>query len=122
MIPPLEILLDETAHAQTDLDSCYAVASPELIHFQTLFYDAIATRQAQSIADLTLQIRSNGSLNFEQGRLAYQGSLIGNLSRALEEIYPVCYQLVGKALFGAMTRRYIRQHPSQSPNLGGLWS
>ena len=95
---------------------------PELIHFQTLFYDSIATHHAQRVADLKLQIQSNGSLNFEQGLLAYQGSLIGKLSRALEEIDPVCCQLVEKALFGAMTRRYIRQHPSQSPNLGGLWS
>ena len=95
---------------------------PELFHLQTLFYDAITARHPQSIEDLNRQMQSEESLSFEQGLSAYQGSLIGKLSRALEEIYPVCCQLVGEAFFGAMARRYIRQNPSRSPNLGDYGS
>lgn len=91
---------------------------PELRELQRLFYDAIATQNPDRIQQLKPQMRSTEHLSFERGLSAYQGSLVGKLSRALEEIYPVCCRLVGVQFFTAMARQYIRRYPSQSPDLG----
>jgi len=91
---------------------------PELRELQRLFYDAIATQNPSSIQQLQPQMRSTEHLSFDRGLSAYQGSIVGKLSRALEDIYPVCYRLVGAQFFTAMARQYICRHPSQSPDLG----
>ncbi len=91
---------------------------PELSELQKLFYAAIATKDANSIQQLQPQMHSTEHLSFERGLSAYQGSVVGKLSRALEDIYPVCCRLVGAQFFTAMARQYIRRHPSQSPDLG----
>ena len=91
---------------------------PELIELQGLFYDAIATKDPHSIQQLKPQMRSTDNLSFEQGLSAYQGSVVGKLVRALEDIYPVCCRLVGTQFFTAMIRQYIRRNPSRSPDLG----
>ena len=91
---------------------------PELSDLQRLFYDAITTQDLQSIQALSPKMQSTEHLTFEQGLSAYQGSVVGKLSRALEDIYPVCCRLVGSAFFVAMAKQYIRRYPSRSPDLG----
>ncbi|PZD71576.1 hypothetical protein C1752_06196 [Acaryochloris thomasi RCC1774] len=91
---------------------------PELRELQRLFYSAIATKDSDSIQQLKPQMRSTEHLSFERGLSAYQGSVVGKLSRALEDIYPVCGRLVGTQFFTTMARQYIRRYPSQSPDLG----
>ena len=91
---------------------------PELSSLQRLFYEAIATQDPQSIQALKPQMRSTDSLTFEQGLSAYQGTVVGKLCRALEEIYPICYRLVGVDFFTAMAKHYIHRFPSRSPDLG----
>ncbi len=91
---------------------------PELIKLQGLFYGAIATKEPDSIDQLKPQMCSTEHLSFERGLSAYQGSVVGKLIRALEDIYPVCCRLVGTDFFTAMARQYIRRYPSQSPDLG----
>ncbi len=110
-----------------------ATPPSELRQLQTLFYQAIApqpkasngatpSNQASSnqdaIAQLAAQIRIQDKLSFEQGLAAYQGSVMGKLTRALEEIYPVCCCLVGAEFFAAMSRVYVRKYSSHSPDLG----
>lgn len=48
---------------------------------------------------------------------AYRNSVQGGLTKALEEIYPVCRKLVGDNFFAAMALEYIRDNPSTSPDL-----
>lgn len=50
--------------------------------------------------------------------LIYRHAILATLVRALESIYPVCRQLVGEAFFAPMGRVYVRQFPSESPDLG----
>ncbi len=111
-----------------------ATPPSELRELQNLFYQAIVPHAQQaspqiaklpvqtSIDQLATQIRSQDNLGFEQGLAAYQGSVMGKLTRALEEIYPVCCRLVGPEFFAAMSRVYVRQHPSRSPDLGDYGS
>jgi hypothetical protein len=49
----------------------------------------------------------------------YRDSVLGGLSKALAEIYPVCRALVGARFFQAMSTRYALQTPSQCPDLDG---
>lgn len=88
------------------------------MELQGLFYDAIATKVPDSIERLKPQMCSTEHLSFERGLSAYQGSVVGKLLRALEDIYPVCCRLVGADFFAAMARQYVRRHPSRSPDLG----
>ena len=47
----------------------------------------------------------------------YRNNYRGNLHDALAGAYPVVEQLVGKAFFRLVTRKFIGQHPSRSGNL-----
>lgn len=47
----------------------------------------------------------------------YRNSVIGTLQKTLQEIYPVCYKLVGHNFFIFLATEFINIHSSQSPNL-----
>jgi len=47
----------------------------------------------------------------------YRRSIVGNLVRALHATYPVVAKIVGEAFFKALSRAYVRAHPSQSGDL-----
>ncbi|MEN8174556.1 MAG: DNA-binding domain-containing protein [Pseudomonadota bacterium] len=47
----------------------------------------------------------------------YRANVMGALSRALENSFPVCRRILGDACFGAEARRYIRDHPSTDHDL-----
>ncbi len=90
----------------------------ELGDLQTLFYEALTTKKAQSTESLGQRMQAKGTLTFAQGLATYQDSVRGKLSRALEDIYPVCCRLVGDKFFAATAKVYIARFPSRSPNLG----
>lgn len=48
---------------------------------------------------------------------SYRESVLAGMIDALAETYPVCKRLVGERFFNAMALRFIRRHPSQSPDL-----
>ena len=48
---------------------------------------------------------------------SYRESVLAGMIDALAETYPVCKRLVGERFFDAMALRFIRRHPSQSPDL-----
>lgn len=56
-------------------------------------------------------------LSAEQRVGIYRDSILGGLTKALTEIYPVCRRLVGERFFEAMCERYVRGHPSGSADL-----
>lgn len=47
----------------------------------------------------------------------YRRAVLGTLTRALADIYPVCRRLTGHEFFDAMARVFVRQAPSRSPDL-----
>lgn len=51
---------------------------------------------------------------------AYRSSVMGNLTAALENTYPVVSQLVGAPFFRESARQYLLAHPSESGDLSEL--
>lgn len=47
----------------------------------------------------------------------YRNNVFLGLASALADVYPVTRRLVGEAFFAQAARRFIRIHPSRSPNL-----
>ena len=90
----------------------------ELRTLQQLFYDALVNPDSAKTQVLSQQIKAAKDLTPSQGLGIYRGSIMGNLSRTLRSIYPVCYQLVGEKFFEAMAVAYMRRFPSHSPDLG----
>ncbi len=62
-------------------------------------------------------IQARASHSATQSLQAYRQSLIGHLTQALSEIYPVCLRLLGEIFFDKLSLRYIKDHPSSSLNL-----
>jgi hypothetical protein len=90
-----------------------------LAEIQGLFRDAVFETGAEQSAMKTLSryVNSSAGLSSIQHLQIYQRTVVGTLQRALGEIYPVCQQLVGEQFFAAMTRVFVRQYPSVSPDL-----
>ena len=90
----------------------------ELKSLQESFYDGIFNPSANNI-----NIASSHILNTEQlleaDRLSiYRGSILGGITTALTSIYPVCVKLVGENYFTHMVAGYLKNYPSQSPDIG----
>jgi hypothetical protein len=52
-------------------------------------------------------------------RLAiHRDNVLSALADALADTHPVCVRLVGEQFFGALARRFAREVPSRSPDLG----
>jgi hypothetical protein len=62
-------------------------------------------------------IASREGMSAEQCLAVYQGSVFGNLSSALMDIYPATLQCLGEQFFQAMALRYLKQNPSTSASL-----
>lgn len=62
-------------------------------------------------------IKNGRSLTAEQSLSVYRGSVFGNLSSALADIYPAFFQCVGEEFFQALALRYVKTHPSRSASL-----
>lgn len=97
-------------------------APDELIHLQSLFSSAITPGMNPDQSDLLPRLQGSDRLSTERGLATCRSSSAGKLCRSLQEIYPVCERLVGEGFFLATAMRYIRNHPSLSPNLGDYGS
>lgn len=62
-------------------------------------------------------IASREGMSAEQCLAVYQGSVFGNLTSALMDIYPATVQCLGEKFFQAMALRYLKQYPSKSASL-----
>ncbi|MDH3977105.1 MAG: putative DNA-binding domain-containing protein [Gammaproteobacteria bacterium] len=63
-------------------------------------------------------IHGDDRITADEHLLIYRQAILSTLISALESIHPVCRQLIGEQFFDAMARRYVRQSPSKSPDLG----
>ena len=64
-------------------------------------------------AAITARLAPTPRLDGAQQLDVYRASIFGGLQKALDEVYPVCRQLVGEKFFNHMGWRYIALTPSQ---------
>jgi hypothetical protein len=87
---------------------------------QQIFRDALTT--PDSHGDLVMRaavaVRNTPGLEAAEHVRIYRRAVLGTLTRALGDIYPVCCRLAGQRFFESMARAYVHQTPSQSPDLG----
>ncbi len=62
-------------------------------------------------------IKAGEQLSPEECLAVYRGSVLGNLSSALADIYPAFVRCVGDQFFQALALRYVKSHPSTSASL-----
>lgn len=85
----------------------------KISQWQQQFADVMLSTMASS--DFAPQLKPASNLS---DRLAlYKGNLSALWGSALQQAYPVLYQLVGVEFFEQMARAYGHAHPSQSGNL-----
>ncbi|QEY32706.1 DUF2063 domain-containing protein [Synechococcus sp. RSCCF101] len=90
-----------------------------LADLQQLFTAAALGRASEDdLARLDQHLQGSPVLPARQGIEAYRTSVAGKLLRSLEQIYPVCLQLVGPAFFQAMATAFLTTEVSHSPDLG----
>ena len=83
---------------------------------QQLYNEFMNGVYGQSIYPETF-IQGSARLSPQQQFAAYRGSVVGNLSNVLADIFPSVNRCLGENFFEAMGLRYIDRHPSTSPSL-----
>ena len=86
------------------------------VPLENLFEQFIAGLYGESIDAGTL-ISASGNLSPQEQLSIYRGSVLGNLSQALGDIFPVVKACVGNDFFNAMSVKYIAENPSRSSSL-----
>jgi hypothetical protein len=83
---------------------------------QQQFYDAVFERASESkaLATISESINASSGLSPSEHFSIYRGSIRAAFNRALKEIHPVCYRLVGEEFFNGMGLEYARSNPSKS--------
>jgi len=90
----------------------------DLKQLQEAFYDGIFDPNENNINHASAYILNTAQL-LEADRLSiYRGSILGGITAALINIYPVCVKLVGEKYFTHMVAGYLKNHPSNSPDIG----
>ena len=92
----------------------------QLRQLQTLFIDAVfdGPDNNPAIAQLGQYLTHNPRLTAEQQITIYRDSVMGGMTSALSQIYPVCNKLVGDDFFEFMASQFIYRSESLSPDLG----
>ena len=88
-----------------------------LAELQQAFHQAVFEPGAEDNKALYAQIKPLGELSAEKLVDVYRSSILGGLTEALNNIYPVCLALVGEQFFNHMVADYLRLYPSGSPDL-----
>jgi len=91
-----------------------------LLDMQRMIRDAVFETGADgpALTAVSEHIKASDSFSAAEHLLIYRRAILGTLVRAIGAIHPVCKQLVGEEFFDAMSRVYVRQTPSESPDLG----
>ena len=63
------------------------------------------------------ELIKSGNLSVSEQLAIYRESILGGMSRALAEVYPVCRQLVGDTFFDHLADAYIRQYVSTTADI-----
>ncbi len=90
----------------------------EMKAWQQDFYQGIFNPTEDNIQQACLNICSTDVLSAEARLSIYRGSILGGMTTALSGIYPVCEKLVGQQYFIQMVAGYLREFPSDSPDIG----
>ena len=85
---------------------------------QEAFYNGVFKPEKQHIDKICAEIAPCPTLSSSQLLSIYRGSILGGMTSALAQIYPVCNKLVGGNYFDHMVAGYLQQYPSGSPDLG----
>ena len=93
-------------------------AIEDLKQLQEAFYAGIFDPSLTNIEHASAYILNTEQL-LEADRLSiYRGSILGGITTALTNIYPVCVKLVGEKYFIHMVAGYLKNYPSHSPDIG----
>lgn len=90
----------------------------DLEQLQKAIYDGIFHATPENIERASAYINSTEKLTAEEHLAIYRGSILGKLTIALTQIYPVCVKLVGDEFFDHMVAGYLEKYPSGSPDIG----
>jgi len=92
----------------------------QLNQLQSLFMDAVfdGPENNPAIAQLSQYLTDKPQLTAEQQIAIYRDSVLGGMTSALNQIYPVCNKLVGDEFFDFMAAQFIYRSESLSPDLG----
>ncbi|MBV1874094.1 MAG: DNA-binding domain-containing protein [Gammaproteobacteria bacterium] len=85
---------------------------------QEAFYEGVFNPKKQNIDKVCAEINPSSSLSSRDLLSIYRGSILGGMTSALAQIYPVCNKLVGSDYFDHMVAGYLQKYPSGSPDLG----
>jgi hypothetical protein len=89
-----------------------------LKQLQETFYEGIFDPSSNNIEHASAYILNTEQI-LEAERLSiYRGSILGGITTALTHIYPVCVKLVGEKYFTHMVAGYLKNTPSNSPDIG----
>lgn len=69
------------------------------------------------LAQVGAMIRPGLGLDAWESLAVYRNNVFGAHHNALRQIFPVCEQILGEALFTQLARQYLWAFPSQSPDL-----
>jgi len=90
----------------------------EMKAWQQDFYQGIFNPTEGNIQQACIDVCSTDALSAEKRLSIYRGSILGGITTALSGIYPVCEKLVGERYFVQMVAGYLREYPSDSPDIG----
>jgi len=88
-----------------------------LNHLQRDFIDSVFQLDGAATQSILSQLNGTTQLSIKEQFKIYQQSIHDGLTNALQQIYPVCTELVGERYFYSMARKYILSNPSRSPDL-----
>lgn len=86
--------------------------------WQLNFYQGIFEPTKSHINNCCDDIQQTNQLTAESRLAIYRNSILGGITSGLMGIYPVCTRLVGESFFSHMVSGYLRQYPSNSPDVG----
>ena len=90
----------------------------DLKQLQDTFYNGIFDPSENNVQHASTYILNTEQL-LEADRLSiYRSSILGGITTALINIHPVCVKLVGEKYFTHMVVGYLKNYPSNSPDIG----
>jgi hypothetical protein len=90
----------------------------ELKELQDAFYEAIFNPNTDTITAVSQLIPASEALSQEARISIYRDSILGGITSGLGQLFPVCVKLVGEKYFTHMVSGYLKQHASDTPDLG----
>lgn len=90
----------------------------EIKRWQQAFYQGVFEPTQSHVMKACADIQQTMDLSAEDRLAIYRNSILGGITSGLMGIYPVCNRLVGETFFTHMVAGYLKQYPSNSPDVG----